>query len=189
MLCRCGEPAQPASLDRTATATVQNPSRRAPAPRPATGQTRPDPGNICAAFGAAATIDATRSTLGQTWQAAARRCGGPNLLALYSDGGQGRDPQQELWQLHQTQVRATATSTQDARGAHAPAVPNLPSESTEQIEVRISGTARGGGGSAPPAGYRAECLLSADPVRGWLAEDIATEPVTFPAAPSTSGSR
>lgn len=158
--------------------------------RPVTAGTLPDPGSVCAAFAAASTVDTTRSPLGQNRQAAARRCGSPYLLALYNGGGQGRDPQQELWQLHQAQVHATATSTQDARGVHTPAATNSPPEPIEQISVLITGIARGRDGwAAPLTPYRVDCLLSADPVRGWLVDDIATEPVTFPAAPAAGGSR
>ncbi len=158
-------------------------------PRPAIAGTLPGPGSVCAAFAAAATIDTARSTWGQTRQAAARRCGGPHLQALYSGGGQGPDPQQELWQLHQAQVHATATSTQDAHfAAGTDLAPEL--ADAEQASPRVTGTACGGHGwSAPLAAYRVECLLSAVPVRGWLVNDIATEPPTFPAAPSAGGSR
>jgi len=38
------------------------------------------------------------------------------------------------------------------------------------------------GWSAQLTSYRLDCLMAADPVRGYLGDDIATEPLTPPGA-------
>jgi hypothetical protein len=69
-----------------------------------------------------------------------------------------------------------------------PAAPASSSTTPASVGARYAaaaatGTGRGDDGwAAPVASYRLERLLIADPVRGWLADDLVTDPLPAPAA-------
>jgi len=141
-----------------------------------------DATTACVQFArAAATVDTTTGTLGQTRQAAARAYGTPQLQALYADAGEGRNREQETWQQHQARVTATAAPIADAAqdefdepGAQQPS-PGTP------VAVTVTGTARGADGwAAAMAPYRLDCLTVHDPVARWLVDDVAVQ--TLPPA-------
>jgi hypothetical protein len=154
------------------------------------------PAEVCASFAtAAATITTATGTLGQSRQAAARRYGTPGLQALYDGSGKGRDRQQELWQQHQAQAIAQAQPVaadlhheyDQPGGDHQHDERQAPGQRVEHaaVIVIVTGTARGDGGWTAPVQPH---LLLPDPVRGWLVDDLVTDPMPAPAAaPAPAG--
>lgn len=132
---------------------------------------------VCRRFAAAAlTVGDATTTLGQARRAAARRFGTPRLEALYDSVGQGRDPQQELWRAHGARVTAQVQLVDDPHG-HDPLPEPIDQPGRPQVDVLVTGVARAADGwIAGVQPYRQSCLLLADPVRGWLVDDVDTEP-------------
>ena len=131
-------------------------------------------------FAAALTVDDATTTLGQARRAAARRYGTPRLQALYDGAGQGRDPRQELWRAHGARVTAQVQLVDDPHGhdtLHDPAHHDpIGQHERTQVDVVVTGVARAAAGwTAHVQLYQQSCLLLADPVRGWLVDDVHTE--------------
>lgn len=133
--------------------------------------------DVCRRFAAAAfTVDDATPTLGQARRAAARRFGTPRLQALYDGAGQGRDPQQELWRARGARVTPQVQLVDDPHG-HDPLPEPIDQPGRPQVDVLVTGFARAADGwIAGVQPYRRSCLLLADPVRGWLVDDVDTEP-------------
>lgn len=162
--CSASAPPQPSVAATTQPSAVDRPL----APGPAAGPRSAERGDSCALLAAAAaTISTPGGTLGPSRQAATRSYGTPRLQALYDGTGQGRDPQQELWQQHHAHVLAHAQpAAADLHHDHehdegtvadhqAPAPAGA-----DHAAVIVTGTAHGDGGwTAPVAPYRLECLL------------------------------
>lgn len=147
--------------------------------------------DVCRRFAAAAlTVDGATTTLGQARRAAARRFGTPRLQALYDGAGQGRDPQQERWQARGARVMPQVQLVDDPHD-HDPLPDPAQHHPTDwngrtQVGVLVTGVARDADGwtaRVPP--YRQFCLMLGDPVRGWLVDDVHTEPQ--PDAPAATG--
>ncbi len=164
---------------------VRDPARPTP-PQPPQGA--PDPASACAHFGqAAAAFDTTTSTtgtLGQARQTAARAFGTPQLQALFSGAGEGRNREQQTWQQHPARVTATAVPVVNDHHHHdehsEPGTrQRLPGTT---VAVTVTGTARGTNGwTAATAAYRLDCLTVQAPVAGWLVDDVAV--TVLPPAP------
>lgn len=170
----------------TSSPAAASPTSTPPLPslaQPPASPPAPDATTACVQFArAAGTVDTTTGTLGQSRQAAARAYGTPQLQALYAGGGEGRNPEQEIWQQHHARVTATATPVAEADSDE----PNAPGAEQPRLgistAVTVTGTARGDGWTAATAPYRLDCLSVADPVAGWLVDDITVQ-VLPPAAP------
>ena len=183
----CGAGTAPAGITTTVAAGTPAPGPTLPAqPLPAP-PARPSatPADVCRQLAVASlTVDTTTTSLAQARRNAARAHGTPRLQALYDGAARGRDPQQDQWQAHQAQVQPTVLPAPEDPDLHDVAGQER-SPSRAVAAVDVAGTARGTGGQAAPVQpYRLECLLLADPVRGWLVDDVHTEPQpTVPAAP------
>jgi hypothetical protein len=69
---------------------------------------------------------------------------------------------------------------------HGDGQPPAAAQGAEHAAVVVTGTAHGSDGwTAPVQPYRLECLLLADPVVGWVVDDLVTDPLPTP-APATS---
>lgn len=132
---------------------------------------------------AAATVDTATGDLGQARQAAARAFGTPQLQALFSAAGEGRNREQETWQQHRARVTATAVPVvDDVHDELAEPGSEQPRAGTP-VAVTVTGTARGASGwTAATAPYRLDCLSVQDPVAGWRVDDIAV--TVLPPAPT-----
>lgn len=145
---------------------------------------------MCRLFAAAGlSFDTATATLADARRAAARRYGTPRLQALYNEGGQGRDPQQELWTVRGARVTPQVQLVDDPRdhdehhvdhplsGRHDTTDP----AQRAQVDVHVTGTAQAADGwTAPVQPYQQSCLLLADPVRGWLVDNVHTQPLPMP---------
>ena len=130
----------------------------------------------------AADVDTTTATLGQTRQVAAHAYGTPQLQALYDGPGQGRDPEQQDWQLHRARVSVTAVPLPGALNEPNDDGTETPRPGTP-VSVTVTGRAHGTDGwTAPTASYRLDCLTVQDPVAGWLVDDVAATTLTPTAA-------
>jgi hypothetical protein len=115
------------------------------------------------------------------------------MRALYDGASQSSDAARALAAARAHVLAHAEPADADLRHEHggragadgqAPAVAGA-----EQAAVIVTGTAHGDDGwSAPTAPYRLECLLLAGPVRGWLVDDLVTDPLPTPAtlAPTAS---
>lgn len=137
---------------------------------------------ICRRFAAAAlTVGDAKTTLGQARRAAARRFGTPRLQALYDGAGQGRDAQQELWQARGARLTPQVQLVDDPHG-HDPLPDAAQRHPTDrngrtQVDVLVTGVARAADGwTARVQPYQQSCRMFGDQVRGWLVDDVHTEP-------------
>ena len=154
-----------------------------PLPKRQAGPLTP-PTDVCRQLAVAAlTVDTTTTTPGQARRNAARAHGTPRLQALYDGVIRGRDREQDQWQARQAQVQPTAQPTPERRDLHDLTGPER-TLSRVAPAVDVAGTARGPAGwTAPVQPCRPECLLLTEPVRGWLVDDVHTQPrPTAPAA-------
>lgn len=122
----------------------------------------------------AAAVDTTISNLGRSRQRAARSFGTPQLQALFSGPGEGRNREQEHWQQHRARVVATAVPVVGDAHDELADFGDEPHPPGDQVAVTVTGTARGAAGwTAAMAPYRLDCLTVQDPLAGWLVDDIA----------------